>query len=336
MRKQKSFEELRASRQIAVRVKEYNELLETLSRAQKGIEGTYLQLKTKTAKDAAKLFARQTHLIFNMLLLPSEISIFSEGRAEGLTEAFTVVLDTLRRVPSARERATSKKETEAAKRKKMQRAANAAMANFFALAELRGAGSIRPWLFATTVYIWTAFECLAADLWEDTLNKNAVPLGHKVLSSLQKGDPDEGFSGQTLRIGLVAKYGFDLRHCLGTLLKSRFDFTSVGGILKAYDRTFGACQKLEALQGNLKELEQIRNLIVHRGGVVDDRFLTLTKIRAKRGTELVIKLSQITNYLVAATLGAVALLKLADEWDHKTASNRVNQRDQAKPPKGDG
>ncbi len=80
---------------------------------------------------------------------------------------------------------------------------------------------------------WTAFECLAADLWAASLNEYPQPLAQAALGSLDPQDTGE-LTGKQISVGLAARYGFDLRHCLGTLLKPKFDFTSVKGIQKAY------------------------------------------------------------------------------------------------------
>jgi len=73
-----------------------------------------------------------------------------------------------------------------------------------------------------------------------------------------------------------------LRGCLGSVLRSKFDFSSFDGIAAAYERAFGPSQRLQDLAGSLKRIEQVRHLIVHRGGITDERFLKLPILRHVR------------------------------------------------------
>lgn len=133
-----------------------------------------------------------------------------------------------------------------------------------------------------------------------------------MLSDLPRSKSDDGLSGLHIPVGLAAKYQFDLRRRLGTLLKPKFDFTSVDGIAKAYQKAFGEFPALEDLSGELNELEHTRNLIVHRGGIVDEKFLRATNLKARQGKKLDIKISRVTRYVIAVTLGVVGLLQQAE------------------------
>jgi hypothetical protein len=116
---------------------------------------------------------------------------------------------------------------------------------------------------AITFGFWTAFECVAGDVWEVAVN--VEPGGLWKTASEEK----------TLGVATLAKYGFDLRACLGTVLKSKFDFTGVSGIRKAYLKTFGDSPVVEkALNDpNLSFLEACRNVVAHKAGIIDEMFL---------------------------------------------------------------
>jgi hypothetical protein len=318
------------TRSIAQRIKEFNELLAVLSQAKTGMEEVQQRLKSKCAKKAAGRFVQQIDLTLSMVLLPYEIVMYLEGYKSGFVEAFQVVLESVVPAGQPRDGSSRPKKTEQERRAEMEEGARTAMSHFFGLEQNRKDTLVRPWLFAVVVYIWTAFECVAVDLWESALNENALPAAQRVLSSLPKdGTEDDGLSGQHVRVGLAAKYGFDLRRCMGTLLKSKFDFTSVDGIVKAYTRAFETCDALNSLEGQLKELEQTRNLIVHRGGIVDEKFLSLAKVRARRGAMLRVELPQVASYVRATILGAAGLLEMVDK--RSAANPRIKPKPALEP-----
>lgn len=64
---------------------------------------------------------------------------------------------------------------------------------------------------------------------------------------------------------------------MGTILASRFDFTSVDDMRKAYASAFAGAREIEwlAAEQQLTVLEASQNLIVHRGGVVEENFFYL-------------------------------------------------------------
>lgn len=284
------------SRRLAKQNKEYLDLLSVVEKARGGVEVMQARLKSKPARDAARQLLRQLELVLQMVLMPYQILMMAEGRLQGRWEAFEIVL--------------GKQQEEDDKRKVFERHSKRAMKYFFAL---DASGSLsRPWLSASTVYIWTAFECLAADLWENSLNHRTA-LAHRTLNSISGEDPEKsGLSRRQIDVGLAARHGFDLRKCLGTVLKSKFDFSSFEGIQTAYKQAFGTSE-LDDHQ-ELKELEQVRHLIVHRGGITDEKFLRITKLKARRGAPLPLKTPQVCGYVINVTLGCVALLEGVDNW----------------------
>lgn len=126
---------------------------------------------------------------------------------------------------------------------------------------------------------WTIFEAFAKDLWVYCLNNYPK----KYLFNLLKNSKDteqeiEGISGKNITIGLLAKYDFDISKNLGDLLSSKYDFTSVRGIKKAYKDLF-ALKDNEVLffdNSNLAQLEITRHLLVHSAGVIDSDYLNRT------------------------------------------------------------
>ncbi len=121
---------------------------------------------------------------------------------------------------------------------------------------------------------WTAFECLAHDVWQSILNTYPIPLGQRAFEAASAEPATDGISKKMIEVSLLAKHSYDLRNCLGDLLESKFDFTRPEGIKKAYAAAFGST--FEALRDldteETKSLHQIRNLFVHKAGLVDQQY----------------------------------------------------------------
>jgi hypothetical protein len=192
-------------------------------------------------------------------------------------------------------------------------------------------------LSAATSGLWTAIECVATDAWVVAVNSRPMSLGKHALADDKSEGEIEGLDKKKIDVNLLAKYKYDLRNCLGTLLKGRYDFTGVSGIEKAYRAAFGKdVECLEAVLENynlklclravfenhaLKFLEALRHIIVHRACIVDDEF----KSRAKRfeketGMEFTIGQpfpfdGKLLTRLATAAIGAGCLLLVfVDTW----------------------
>jgi hypothetical protein len=188
---------------------------------------------------------------------------------------------------------------------------------------------IREWvvgqLAAATSAAWTAFECVATDTWVTALN--AVPMTYYqgVLKAAGAGESPQGLTGKQISVGLLAKYSFDLRGHLGTLLKPKFDLTSLSNIRDAYYAAFGKVQPLADLfeDEDLNLLEACRHVIVHRGGIADAEFVSRTRrmnIAVEEGAPLPLDgrlVSKLANASTAAGCKLLAFLdgQLASEGD---------------------
>src|SRR5262249_32108698 len=139
--------------------------------------------------------------------------------------------------------------------------------------------SARVLLSSSTSTAWTAFECLATDLWVAALDSRPATLAQRALKSLPSDDQSDGISGKGIAVWQLAKYGFDLRGCMGRVLKPKFDLTSLSNIKKAYFSAFEKSKQIDALftAQDLNLLEASRHVIVHRAGIVDGEFEGRTK-----------------------------------------------------------
>jgi hypothetical protein len=162
---------------------------------------------------------------------------------------------------------------------------------------------------------WTALECLATDLWVTSLNEEPLLLGQVAISSLESQEPGE-LSARQIPVGLAARYGFDLRHCLGTVLKTKFDFTGVVGIQKAYKVFVPNDDFIEKVLANpvLSEMEATRHVIVHRAGKVDEDYRKRTKSNAPLGTVLIITEGQVEWLSQVSAHTGIGLLAFVNDW----------------------
>ena len=161
----------------------------------------------------------------------------------------------------------------------------------------------RSLLYSGLAWIWSTFEVLCSDLWETSVNESPDVLARKAisgLSHLDKLDETGGLTAKHIRLEYLAKHGYDLRHCMGTLLKSKFDFTSLHGIRQAYRSTFPKSQTISrALDNNeLFLLEMKRHLIVHRAGLVDENFINKTGIKLPLGIPIPISDREVLEYCI--------------------------------------
>src|SRR5439155_13804758 len=94
-----------------------------------------------------------------------------------------------------------------------------------------------------------------------------------------------------------------------------FDFTSVGGAASAFTSTFGRSDVWDSLASDreMKRLEATRNLIAHRGGLIDHQFVRLTSSDAEIGSLLALTSSGVLAYLALVTGYAQGIVRALDE-----------------------
>jgi hypothetical protein len=176
--------------------------------------------------------------------------------------------------------------------------------------------SIRFIVRAAITSAWTAFECLAKDLWVVSLNSRPINLAHRTFRSVTDDSPFDGLSGKSISVGLLAREGFDLRSCLGTLLSSKFDFTGVSGIREAYFAAFERSETLKTIFVNaeLDRLEAIRHLVVHRAGIIDAEFKRRVQTNVAEGELLALDGQAVSTLSNTAIHAGCDLLEFVDKW----------------------
>ena len=132
------------------------------------------------------------------------------------------------------------------------------------------------WIASQITGTWTAFESMSGDLWEAALNCKPKELaklsGQKGKQSTELNETNK-YEGRQIDLNLVIKYNFDVSKCMGTILKERYQFDSLGGIKKAYKMAFGSCFDAIIDSAYLEAISVVRNNLVHNGGIIDDKYL---------------------------------------------------------------
>lgn len=160
----------------------------------------------------------------------------------------------------------------------------------------------RALLYSGIVWIWASFEVFCSDLWEAAVNESPHLLAKYAISGLSRLDrrkDTDATIDKHIRLDYLAKYGYDLTHNMGTILKSRFDFTSMSGIRQAYRAAFPKSKNIGDLldKSDLLILERKRHLIVHRAGRVDESFVRKTSIDLPIGSPMPVSDKEVVEYV---------------------------------------
>jgi hypothetical protein len=185
---------------------------------------------------------------------------------------------------------------------------------------------------------WTAFETMAGDLWEAALNIHPAGLSNldgKATRLRKTNKPMMQVRGSTsdsklVPLDLIQMNQFDLRQCMGTILRGRFEFGRLEGIREAYASAFHKnCGQIDAALGDdaLDVLSAVRNVIVHKAGIADAEYLKRTKYLklpvGKAGIGALVPLDgQVVVHLIAPAIASASkLLGAVDDWiSHAEAS----------------
>src|ERR1700733_14269712 len=149
---------------------------------------------------------------------------------------------------------------------------------------LQGTGSgvgLDAMLSAAITGTWTAYETMAGDLWETALNIHPNTLAelrgkkkrHQNISPDE--DDDDKENKKSVLLSEILRFQFDLRNNMGSVHRRQRLFDRLSGIREAYAQAFSKdyadIDKALAAQG-IDALNAVRNLIVHRTGIVDDNY----------------------------------------------------------------
>lgn len=163
---------------------------------------------------------------------------------------------------------------------------------------------------------WTAFECLARDLWVAALNTGDLTIAQRAFSGVEWSEARDGITSKHVEVGLLARHGFDIRNKLGSLLEAKFRFCDLESMTKAYVAAFSEARRITELFDNpeLKMLEKCRHLIVHRGAIIDEKFKRQTKTPQEVGEPLLLETDGVSRFFGGTVECGLRLMSLVDKW----------------------
>jgi hypothetical protein len=173
---------------------------------------------------------------------------------------------------------------------------------------------------------WTAFESLATDCWIEAVNQRPQTLGEKAWFSTSGDEEPEASEGKTSRdsipLSILRDHGYDVSKSIGTIVHRgrKFKFNRLKGIRTAFTRVFD--NSVNSAFPKFKELlalELLRNVIVHRGGIVDATFLAESKelpipLGQEKDHPLKISGADAAWCVDVSTESAVALITYVSQW----------------------
>jgi hypothetical protein len=126
----------------------------------------------------------------------------------------------------------------------------------------------------------------------------------------------------------ISKHKFNVANKMGTILRARFEFSSLDGIREAYASAFDkeSVEIDRALTNkSLDALSAVRNVIVHRDAQADQEYIEKTKFlsslpTATVGKHLLLDGEIVVRLLKPAITAANQLLIAVDNWLAKSAS----------------
>jgi hypothetical protein len=158
------------------------------------------------------------------------------------------------------------------------------------------------------VLAWSAFEVLSTDVFRVTINKNP-----KLASLLLKNDRTKRLY-QHKEFGLtLGDHGYDLSGSMGDVLLEQCRLDDIDTIRTAFDVIFPMSSTLrESLaERELWHLNKLRNLIVHRAGVVDAQFRESMGLKVAIGCRLIVTAPHLQKILVLVGRTGLDLLRAA-------------------------
>lgn len=174
--------------------------------------------------------------------------------------------------------------------------------------------AIRIQALNSLVNVWTVFESTSKEIWMSILNNYQDKFVNNIIES--KTDEDvEGIIGKSISINLLGKYNFNVNKKLGNILSGKYDFTSCSGIKKAFidlDRT--QKDSLNFLdESNLVKFENLRNLIVHKAGIIDDLYIKKNALpNESLGKKIIVNTGEYQTYIQAVISPIIKLFEFSD------------------------
>lgn len=157
----------------------------------------------------------------------------------------------------------------------------------------------------SAVMLWSACESLVREYFRIRLNDDPS----LALAVFSDDEAKKFWSSRDFSLEAVERVGFSLQRCMGDLLLEINSMISLKA-MKAGLRVVTAnnCEVMKALKSeDTHWLFQLRNLVAHRNGVVDEHFLMESRHIGKVGDRLVLAPTDFEKMYSAAKTVALAL-----------------------------
>jgi len=190
--------------------------------------------------------------------------------------------------------------------------------------------SMRSVLSAMLAGTWTSFEVLATDVWINAVNQRSSTLGLKAMEEAHRlknsvGEPHEESRVRAKSLDahtLFTRYGVDFSSSLGSVIYDRplMSFNGMRGLRTVYKAAFGDDAK-SLFDGfhELRDLESLRNVLVHRAGIADKRFCDRVKQSPRLSVfeerkRVRLDGEMVAHHANAAISAGVSLVLWVDQW----------------------
>ncbi len=159
------------------------------------------------------------------------------------------------------------------------------------------------------VLCWTAIEVLANDLAVLLLNLRPI----LILRIAEDETCKKLLKNNIFSFNNMATYGFDLSRRLGDLVISELQIDNVQRMKAIYNPLFAETSILPVLSTRcLWELQQTRNLILHRRGIVDEKYAAFIDGKLKPGVPICVTVSDLQQAITCVEATGHALLSAAE------------------------
>lgn len=185
-------------------------------------------------------------------------------------------------------------------------------------------------LYSLVTGAWSSFETLASELWEGAVNAHPQTLaylrgrtqGRFTVDSSQKAAPSD--QGRTIRLDDLERFNYAISEKMGTIHveAGKVSFDSLSGIREAYAAAFSSDYTSidDPLKYEILDVaSQVRHVIVHRAGKIDEDYLRKTQHLTTAPTGEVNQTLQLDGEVVAAQLSGLLscgteLTAAVDSW----------------------
>ena len=168
-------------------------------------------------------------------------------------------------------------------------------------------------LSSAIVLLWAAFECTASDIIVAMLNAYPLPLSTNLLVE----------SNKKFDLGELAASGFDIKGAVGDFLvrTRRIEFSDLNSLKSVYERSFKGEWDTKIIDLRMMHpVEVLRNLIAHRAGDIDQRFLDTAKNlpdlqgSGAIGEKYVVHGDLVARFVERCTSLITKIVLFCDEW----------------------